>query len=50
MGLGWQTEIVHRIEMRLSICNGIEKTVDTVLQQAEAMRQSFLKKAFEGKL
>ena len=25
MGLGWQTEIVHRVEMRLSICNGIEK-------------------------
>ena len=28
----------------------IEKTVDIALQQAEAMRQSILKKAFEGEL
>ena len=28
----------------------IEKTVDSVLQQASAMRQSILKQAFEGRL
>lgn len=45
-----QKEIVAEIEARMSICDSIEKTVDTALQQAEAMRQSILKKAFEGKL
>ena len=45
-----QTEIVNDIEARLSLCDSIEKTVDTALQQAEAMRQSILKKAFEGGL
>lgn len=45
-----QKEIVVEIESRMSICDNIEKTVDTALQQAEAMCQSILKKAFEGKL
>lgn len=40
--------IVNIIEARISVCDSIEKTVDTALQQAEAMRQSILKKAFEG--
>lgn len=43
-------KIVNSIESRLSVCDSIEKTVDTALQQAEAMRQSILKKAFEGEL
>jgi type I restriction enzyme S subunit len=34
----------------MSVCDSIEKTVDTALQKAEAMRQSILKQAFEGKL
>jgi type I restriction enzyme S subunit len=34
----------------MSTCGSIEKTVDTALQQAEAMRQSILKQAFEGRL
>ena len=42
--------IVENIEARLSVCDSIEKTVDTALQQAEAMRQSILKQAFEGRL
>lgn len=42
--------VLNVIESRLSVCDSIEKTVDTTLQQAEAMRQSILKKAFEGKL
>ena len=45
-----QDLIVQEIESRLSVCDSIEKTVDTALQQADAMRQSILKKAFEGEL
>lgn len=45
-----QSEIVAEIDSRLSVCDSIEKTVDTALQQAEAMRQSILKQAFEGRI
>lgn len=45
-----QESILQAIESRLSVCDSIEKTVDTALQQAEAMRQSILKRAFEGRL
>lgn len=45
-----QAEIVAEIESRLSVCDCIDKTVDTALQQTEALRQSILKKAFEGRL
>lgn len=45
-----QEYVVLKIEEQLSICDDIEKKVETALQQAEALRQSILKKAFEGKL
>jgi len=45
-----QNEITSHIESRLSVCDSIEQTVDAALQQAEAMRQSILKQAFEGRL
>lgn len=45
-----QRIIINEIESRLSVCANIESTVDETLQQAEAMRQSILKKAFEGEL
>ena len=45
-----QNAIVEDIENRLSVCDSIEQTVDIALQQAEAMRQSILKNAFEGRL
>ena len=45
-----QKEITNQIEMKMSVCDSIEKTVNECLQQAEAMRQSILKKAFEGAL
>lgn len=45
-----QAQVVYELESRLSVCDSIEKTVDTALQQAEAMRHSILKQAFEGKL
>lgn len=41
-------QIVAFIDNRLSVCDSIEQTVDTALQQADAMRQSILKQAFEG--
>lgn len=43
-----QKRLLELIEMRLSVCDSIEKTVDTALAQADAMRQSILKQAFEG--
>lgn len=45
-----QVQIIQAIESRLSVCDSIEQTVDTALQQAEAMWQSILKRAFEGRL
>ena len=45
-----QEQIVREVENKMSVCDSIEKTVDTALQQAEAMRQSILKQAFEGRL
>lgn len=43
-------KIVAFIDNRLSVCDSIEQTVGTALAQAEAMRQSILKEAFEGRL
>lgn len=45
-----QEKLVKQISDRLSVCDSIEKTVDTALAQADAMRQSILKQAFEGTL
>ncbi|RYX81191.1 hypothetical protein EON73_04955 [bacterium] len=45
-----QQQIVQEIESRLNVCDNMEETITTSLQQAEALRQSILKKAFEGKL
>jgi len=45
-----QHKIVEEIERRFSVADEIEKTVDQSLKQAERLRQSILKKAFEGRL
>ena len=45
-----QTKANAGIEAKTSICDSIEQTVDTALQQSEALRQSILKSAFEGRL
>ena len=45
-----QRKIILKIESHMSTCDNVEKTVDIALQEAEAMRQSILKKAFEGEL
>jgi type I restriction enzyme S subunit len=47
---GEQSLIIEEIESRLSVCDKIEECIEQSLQQAEALRQSILKKAFEGKL
>lgn len=45
-----QTCIVHEIESRFSVADNLEQSINESLQQAEALRQSILKRAFEGKL
>lgn len=45
-----QFKIIKRLEAEMSCCDNIEKTVDTALAQADAMRQSILKQAFEEKI
>jgi hypothetical protein len=45
-----QNKIVEAIESRLSVSDKMEESITQSLQQAEALKQSILKKAFEGKL
>ena len=45
-----QKKIVFDIETKLSQQQKIADTIELALQQAEAMRQSILKKAFEGRI
>ena len=45
-----QYAIVQEIETRLSVCDKVEQDIEENLIRAEALRQSILKKAFEGKL
>ena len=45
-----QNNIVQEIESRLSVADKMEESIKQSLQQTEALRQSILKKAFEGKL
>ena len=45
-----QQSIVQEIETRLSVCDKIEQDIELNLEKAEALRQSILKKAFEGRL
>lgn len=43
-------DAVADIHSKMSVCDNIGKTVDAALQQANALRQSILKDAFEGRL
>ena len=45
-----QKQIVQEIETRLSVCDKLNESIDQSLEKAQALRQSILKKAFEGKL
>jgi len=48
--LSEQQRIVSELESKLTICDKIAETITQSLAQAETLRQSILKKAFEGKL
>lgn len=48
--LAEQQRIVKEIESRLSQASATETYIENALQQAEALRQSILKKAFSGEL
>lgn len=45
-----QLNTVKEIESRLSVCNKVEESIKESLERAQALRQSILKIAFEGKL
>lgn len=45
-----QQQIVSEIEKRFSEADNLEKAIDESLAKSEALRQSILKQAFEGKL
>ena len=49
-GLKEQQLIVDELESKLTICDKIEEIISQSLLQAETLRQSILKKTFEGKL
>jgi len=45
-----QNSIILLLESKLTVCDKIQETISECLQQAETLKQSILKKAFEGKL
>lgn len=45
-----QLQIIQEIELRLSVCDNILSNIEEGLEKSEALRQSILKQAFEGKL
>lgn len=49
-GIDEQKRIVDEMDRRLSVVDSVQQAVDQGLQQAERLRQSILKRAFEGKL
>ncbi len=45
-----QFQIVKEIESRLSVCDKVEKDIALAIERSQNLRQSILKKAFEGTL
>jgi type I restriction enzyme S subunit len=45
-----QIKIADELESQFSVIDNLEKTIESGLLKSEALRQSILKKAFEGKL
>ena len=45
-----QNKIVEEIELRFSVADKLEQTIDENLSKSEKLRQSILKQAFEGRL
>jgi len=48
--LAEQHRIVVEVERRLSVCDKLEATIAESMQKSGALRQSILKRAFEGEL
>lgn len=48
--LNEQQLVVNELESKLTVCDKIEETISQGLQQAETLKQSILKMAFEGRL
>jgi type I restriction enzyme, S subunit len=48
--IGEQKRIVEKVERLMSVIHAQEKLIETNLTRAERLRQSILKRAFEGKL
>ena len=46
--MGEQKNVVSEIDMRLSVCNSIEQTINQLLLQVMATRQSILSSVFRG--
>lgn len=45
-----QQKVLDEIESRLSVCEHMKETIEKGLKHAESLKQSILKKAFEGRL
>lgn len=45
-----QRQVISEIESRFSVCDKLGEAIESSLNQAESLRQSILKQAFEGKL
>lgn len=45
-----QRRIVAEVERRLSVADALDRSIEASLRRAERLRQSILKRAFEGKL
>jgi len=45
-----QHDIMDTVNLRLSVCDKMEETINNSLEQSAALRHSILKQAFEGKL
>ena len=43
-----QAELIKIVDEKMSVCDRIKQVINQSLQQAEALRQSILKQAFEG--
>jgi type I restriction enzyme S subunit len=49
-GVDEQMQIIQEVESRLSVCDNILINIEECLKKSESLRQSILKKAFEGML
>jgi type I restriction enzyme S subunit len=50
LNINEQQLLVSELESKLTVCDKIEETIAECLQQTDTLKQSILKKAFEGKL